>query len=256
MLLTIVIPVYNEGDRLEASVHKITAYLKKHFDLYEIIIVEDGSMDGSLDAARRLAARDSNINVLHNDSRRGRGASLATALKEARGDYVIYMDADLATGLEHTASLVKGLEEGASVTTGSRLMKGSRASRPLTRQIASRAYNSLVRLLFKSTICDHQCGFKGFNKTDVLGLIDLILDNHWLWDTELLIICQKVGLKINEFPIAWVHNGGNSLNASKVKVFRDSFTMGMKLLKLKYRLAMFDIVSFSSSPQKEKSTYG
>jgi glycosyltransferase involved in cell wall biosynthesis len=236
MMLSVILPVYNECNRLEACVDRLDKYLGNEFDRYEIIIIEDSSPDGSYEIARRIAGANENVVLMHNERRLGRGTSLVAAIKKARSDLVVYMDVDLATDIGHTRKLVDGLARGASVTTGSRLMKDSLANRPLSRDIASRSYNSMVRLLFGSKLCDHQCGFKGFRKTDVLKVIDRVQDNHWFWDTELLILCQKLGMKVIEFPVRWEHNGGDNLNPSKVKVLKDSVSMGKKLLKLKYRL--------------------
>ncbi len=89
-----------------------------------------------------------------------------------------------------------------------------------------------------SKVHDHQCGLKGFNKKSVMPLLDIVHDNHWFWDTELLMICQKCRLQIGEFPVTWLHNGGNNLNASKVKVFKDAKNMGIRRIKLKYRIVI------------------
>jgi glycosyltransferase involved in cell wall biosynthesis len=237
-MLSVILPVYNECNRLQACVKKLDAYLCKEFGRYEIMIIEDNSTDSSYEIARRIAGDNKNVVLMHNDRRLGRGTSLAAAIRKARGDLVIYMDVDLATDISHTRVLVDGLKNGASVATGSRLMKDSRDNRPASRDIASRSYNWLVRHLFGSHLYDHQCGFKGFKKKDVLKVIDRVQDNHWFWDTELLVLCQRLGMKVLEFPVKWEHNGGDQLNPSKVKVLRDSILMGRKLLKLKYRLIM------------------
>ncbi len=235
-MLSVILPVYNECNRLKACVDRVVTYLDDEFGTYEIIIIEDHSIDESYEIAMRIAAGNENVVLMHNACRLGRGASLNAAIRKARGDLVVYMDVDLATDISHTRTLVDSLTDGASVATGSRLMKASRASRPASRDVASRSYNWLVRQLFRSDIHDHQCGFKGFRKSDVLKVIDRVQDNHWFWDTELLILCQRLGMKVAEFPVRWKHNGGDNLNESKVKVFRDSVLMGKKLLKLKYRL--------------------
>jgi glycosyltransferase involved in cell wall biosynthesis len=164
MMLSIILPVYNECNRLEMCVDTLNNYLSKAFTSYEIIIVEDNSTDGSLDAAQRIAAVHNNVVLIHNDSRLGRGASLNVAIKKSSADHVIYMDVDLATDLKYVKELVDSLKNGAAVSTGSRLMKGSKVTRPLSRDIASKSYNMLIRLLLHSKIHDHQCGFKGFNK--------------------------------------------------------------------------------------------
>ena len=237
-MLSAVLPVYNECNRLEACVSRLEGYLWQHYEPFEIIVAEDGSTDGSAEIARQIACRDPNVVLLQSDRRLGRGTSLAQALNIARGDYVVYMDADLATDLRHVRELVEGLANGATVATGSRLMQNSQAQRPAARDVASRGYNALVRLLFGSQLCDHQCGFKGFDRRAVLPLLGQVRDNHWFWDTELLIVCQKAGLRVCEFPVHWVHNGGDALNVSKVRVLRDSWQMGLKLLRLKYRLTV------------------
>jgi len=236
MMLSVILPVFNECNRLAASVDKLDRYLGANYDRYEIIVIEDCSTDGSYEVARQACMGRDSIVLLHNDRRLGRGTSLAIAIRKARGDFVMYMDVDLATDIRHTRALVDSLAQGASVATGSRLMRDSNTSRPAGRDIASRGYNALVRLLFGSRLHDHQCGFKGFNKKDILEVIGQVRDNHWFWDTEMLILCQARGLKVSEFPVSWVHNGGDSVNPSKVKVFKDSYIMGKKLLDLKLRM--------------------
>ena len=236
MDLSVILPVYNESNRLAESVGKVEEYLEENYSPFEVIIVEDNSTDGSYEVARHIANNDKHIVFLHNESRLGRGASVDAALKKARGDYAAYMDVDLATDLSYVRLLVEGLDKGAAVSTGSRYMSGAHVKRPLDRSIASRSYNRMVRLLFNSKVLDHQCGFKGFNKKSITKVLGLVHDNHWFWDTELLIICQALGMKIFEFPVKWEHNGGNSLDPSKVKVLKDSATMGKKMLELKRRL--------------------
>ncbi len=242
-MLSVILPAYNECNRLADSVERLNEYLTKNFTSFEIIIVEDHSTDGSYGIAREISYRYENVILMHNSKRLGRGASLTLAIKKARGEYIAYMDVDIATDLACLKILVNSLENGASVATGSRWMKGSRVKRPLSRNFASKCYNKLVRLLFGSKIYDHQCGFKGFNRKDILELVDMVGEDHWLWDTELLVLCQRSGLKVFEFPVRWVHNGGNGLSVSKVNVLKDSISMGYKLLKLKYRLATQSIAN-------------
>jgi glycosyltransferase AglD len=235
MKLSVILPAYNECNRLADSVDRLHMYLAENFASFEIIIAEDHSTDGTYEIARWISEGNKNVILLHNGARLGRGASLALAIKKARGEYVVYMDVDLATDLIYVKTLVDRLAHGASIATGSRWMKGARVKRSYSRDIASKYYNLLVRLLFGSKVYDHQCGFKGFNRKDILKLVDLVEENHWVWDTELLLLCQSSGLTVAEFPVSWEHNGGNGLNASKVKVLKESLSMGYKLLKMKYR---------------------
>ena len=240
-MVSVILPVYNECNRLESCVRVVAAYLSREFPAYEIIVVEDGSTDTSYEIAQSVASGVENVRLIHNDQRLGRGASLTEAIRASKYDHVLYMDADLATDLKYTKKLVDCLKNGASVATGSRLMEGSRVSRPAVRDIPSRGYNFLVRLLFWSSLHDHQCGFKGFNRNEVLPVLDMVQDNHWFWDTELLLLCQLNGMRVDEFPVEWKHNGGNDLNASKVKVLKDVRAMARKLLALKVRTLTSDL---------------
>lgn len=235
MELSVILPVYNECNRLADCIAKVDEHLSAAYSSYEIIVAEDNSTDNSYEVAKEVAAHNDHVMLLHNISRLGRGASLSAAIRASRSDLVIYMDVDLATDIGFIERLVNPLKNGFSMTTGSRLMKDSKAERPLSRDIASRSYNFLVRLLFGSKLHDHQCGFKGFRKKDIEPLLGYVRDNHWFWDTELLILCKTSGLKVDEFPVSWKHNGGNDMNPSKVKVIHDSISMGSMLMKLKLR---------------------
>lgn len=235
MEVSVILPVYNECNRLERCVQMVDGYLSHNFTSYEILVVEDNSSDNSYAIAKDIALGNKNVVLLHNDRRLGRGSSLKEAIVESRSDIVLYMDVDLATDISYIKHLFESITGGASLATGSRLMKGSRTERPVGRDIASRSYNTFARLLFGSRVHDHQCGFKGFNKKDIIPILGYVRDNHWFWDTELLIVCQDLGMRIDEFPVSWKHNGGNNMNASKVKVLKDSLYMGKRLIRLKAR---------------------
>lgn len=235
-MLSVILPVYNEEARLAASVDAIQGYMARRGRPFEIVIAEDGSSDGSYKVAKALSEKRPGIIILHSDSRLGRGESLNRAIRICRGEYVIYMDADLATDLGHIEEVAERLGAGASVVTGSRLMPGSSTDRALSRDVASRAYNGLARLLFGSAVHDHQCGFKGFNKKDVLGLTGLVEDKHWFWDTELLIQAQRRGFRVDEIPVQWVHAGGDG-RKSKVSLTRDTIYMGWSLVRMRWRLS-------------------
>ena len=124
-MLSVILPVYNECNRLEACVDRLDKYLTSEFDAMKSVIIEDNSTDESYEVAKCLADANENVVLMHNERRLGRGASLVAAIKNARGDFVIYMDVDLATDISYTRMLVDGLAGGAAVTTGSRLMKDS-----------------------------------------------------------------------------------------------------------------------------------
>ncbi|HJJ42405.1 MAG TPA: glycosyltransferase family 2 protein [Methanocorpusculum sp.] len=229
-LITAVIPVYNDIESLKTAIPKSISALEKFGRDFEIIIAEDGSTDGSREFAEEYGKKDSRVRLLHSDERQGRGRALNRALSEAKGDIFCYYDVDLATDIKHLPELISRIENGADVSTGSRLMKNSDIKRSGDREIASRGYNFLVRMFLKSKLHDHQCGFKAY-KTEVLkNLVQKIQAPHWFWDTESLILAQRAGCRVEEFPVVWTQGPGTTVK------FKDVYNMGMDILKLWRRL--------------------
>jgi len=225
--VSVVLPAYNEAKRLENAVRKVEEYLKKLGYDYEIIIAEDGSTDGTDEIARRLARDNPRIRHIHSDERLGRGRALTRAFKEAKGNIVVYMDVDLSTDLEHLKELINAILDSYDVATGSRLVEGSKTKRPLKRDIASRGYNFLVRLLLRSKIHDHQCGFKAFRKDAILKISEKVRDTHWFWDTETLVVAQRLGYSVKEIPVRWVHGGD-----TKVRFGKDVLYMFSQIIRM------------------------
>ena len=228
MDLSIVLPAYNEAKRLKNAVEMVREAASKTGYQFEIIIAEDGSRDGTDTIASDLASRYPEVVHLHSDERLGRGRALMNAFQVAKGKVVVYMDVDLATDLRHLKELVDAiLVEGYDLATGSRLMRESETDRPAKREIASRGYNFLVRLLLGSKIHDHQCGFKAFKKDVILEIGRDVKDNHWFWDTEVLVLAQKRGYRVKEIPVRWKHGGG-----TKVEFGRDVTYMFSQILRM------------------------
>ncbi|MET1124233.1 MAG: lysylphosphatidylglycerol synthase domain-containing protein [Archaeoglobaceae archaeon] len=228
MKVSIVLPAYNEAERIERAVGEVKRAAEATGYDYEIIIAEDGSTDGTDAIAARIASEDGKVRHLHSDERLGRGRALMRAFEAAEGDVVVYMDVDLATDLKHLKELIDAVAvEGYDIATGSRLMRGSDASRPLKRDLASRAYNLLVRLLLGSKLRDHQCGFKAFRREVVLEIGKEAKDGHWFWDTEVLVLAQRKGLRVKEIPVRWRHGG-----ATKVDFRRDVVYMFSQILRM------------------------
>lgn len=228
-MISIIVPVHNEAPILKRNVSKLLEAAKSLGD-FQIILAEDGSTDGSREVASALARGP--VSLLSSQKKLGRGASLKRAIKASSGDTVIYMDADLATDLCHMEELVSGIGKGYDIVTGSRLMKGSAVTgRSTLREFFSRGYNLMLRLLFNTGINDHQCGFKGFRKSAVLPLLDSVQDDHWFWDSELLIRAQKKGLKIAEIPVKWTDRKDSS-----VRLRSDILRMGAAAIRLRLKI--------------------
>lgn len=228
--VTAIIPVYNDRDSLEIAIPRSIEILATITNDFEIIVAEDGSNDGSAEFVNDYALKDTRLRLLHSDNRLGRGKALNRAIREAKGTIVCYYDVDLATDMRHLSELVAAIRNGAAISTGSRLMPASDIIRTGGREIASRTYNFLVRLFLGSRVFDHQCGFKGFNKTLIVPFLPTIKSEHWFWDTEILVRTQRKGYPVAEFPVHWRAGKGTTV---KIK---DVFEMGSSILRLWWQI--------------------
>ena len=230
--VSVVFPAYNEVTKLEPAMEKVTKALDEFTRSYEVIIAEDGSTDGSDEIAAALVKNYNFAKHIHGKKRLGRGTALKNAFKQSSGEVLVYMDLDLATNLEHLKELVEAVEsEDYDFATGSRLLPKSNVKRSKTRNIISKTYNFMVRLLLGSKVKDHQCGFKAFRRELLMVLLDEVRANHWFWDTEVLVRGYRRGYRIKEIPVSW--KGGRE---TKVRLFQDSFSMGWQLLSLWWHL--------------------
>jgi glycosyltransferase involved in cell wall biosynthesis len=217
-----VIPVYNDKKALETAIPESIQALSSVTRDFELIIAEDGSTDGSAEYVMEWESKDPRIRLLHSDERLGRGRALNRAIGAANAPVCCYYDVDLATDMKHLPQLVRAIrDEGYDLSTGSRLMPGSDIVRSGKREVASRGFNFLVRLILGSSLYDHQCGFKGFKRERLLALVPEVRDNHWFWDTEVLVRGQKKGYRVLEFPVRWREGAGTTVRKNDVfKMFR------------------------------------
>ena len=228
--ISAIIPVFNDRASLERALPESVETLAAITPLFEIIVAEDGSTDGSAGFVEEYAKKDSRVRLLHSDERLGRGKALNRAIREAKGGIVCYYDVDLATSMQHLPELVGAIRNGAAVSTGSRLLPSSDTVRTGGREIASRSYNFLVRLFLGSRIYDHQCGFKGFHRERILPILPAIRSDHWFWDTEILVRTQRMGYQVAEFPVHWRAGKGTTVR------LKDVFSMGSSILRLWWQI--------------------
>lgn len=218
---------------LRQNVGLIEKVVSQIADSYEIIIAEDGCSDETAKIAADISNNCSKVVHLHSDHRLGKGLALKRALKTSKGQTLAFMDVDLATSLDHLHDVVKLVENGYDIVIGSRHLKGSYVRRPLSRGIASRAYNLLAKLLFWDNVSDHQCGFKGFNRQALRGIIDEVMENDFLFDTELIVRMKQKGLRIIEIPVKWTEPEDR---IPKFNLLADGIKMGLKLVELRFKL--------------------
>lgn len=222
---SIIIPAYNEEDIIEGSLRILKDFLrKKRMKNFEIIVADDGSKDNTVALAKKSGVRV--LKFVH----RGRGECVSEAVGRSRGEIVLFMDADLATGLEALPTLVSAIKKGYDIATGSRWLPGAHVQRSLSRLFISLWYNILVRFMFGSRVYDHQCGFKSFRRDVFLELtkeMGLKRNRLWAWDAEILIRAQRKGYKIFEFPVEW-----KAPEKTTFRLLRDSVVVSTYLLEL------------------------
>ncbi|MGO9202136.1 MAG: dolichyl-phosphate beta-glucosyltransferase [Limisphaerales bacterium] len=232
-LINIVIPVYNEELVLAESVRMVAAFLAERCCYrFEIVIADNGSTDSTLEVARRLQIRFPVLSVLHLDQK-GRGGAIKQAWGQSQADVLSYMDVDLSTGLEAFAPLIEAVVNGGcDLATGSRLLRPSLTERSLKRELISRAYNLLVRGMFRTRFSDAQCGFKAISRQAAGHLLPLVQDDAWFMDTELLLMAEKLGYRIFDLPVRWVERPD-----SRVRITRTAWEDVKGLLRMRRRLA-------------------
>ncbi len=211
----VVIPGYNEEKDLPRCIATLWDFLNEHLPYqWQIVIADNGSTDKTLAVAQALSQQYPHVTYVHLDLK-GRGRALRKAWLESKADAVAYMDVDLSTKLTAFPPLIKALDEGYGVAIGSRLVGGSRVKRGLKREITSRSYNFLIRMMFLPSFHDAQCGFKAVRRDVVQEIVPFIKDQAWFFDTELLLLAQKKGYRIKEVPVEWVDDAGTTVKVAK-----------------------------------------
>ena len=230
--ISVILPSYNEASLMENTVEKVIGAIEEITPSYEIIIAQDGSTDGGEKVGDSLACRFPFVTHLYSKKRLGRGAALKNAFKNSRGSIMVYMDMDLATDLRCLRSLVDAIAvEKYDFAVGSRMLPESMVERSLRRQLASRFYNLLVRIMLGSKIKDHQCGFKAFGRQPTLLILDEVAARHWFFDTEILVRATRKDYRIEELPVCWKSDG-----KTKVNSVRDTYRMGRSVFELWWHL--------------------
>ncbi len=234
--VSVVLPAYNEEDTLADTV-AITLETLRDFlptGSFEVIVAEDGCDDRTPEIADELAAEHAAVRHVHADERLGRGGALERAFRAAEGETLVYFDTDLATDMRHLEELVESVRSGEyDVATGSRWLPGSEADRPAKRGVPSLGYNRLVRSFLRSDVRDHQCGFKAFDRDALFDILEDVGDEHWFWDTEVLVRAQRAGYRVREFPVDWTPKGD-----SKVDLVRDVLGMGSQIVRTWWQLSV------------------
>jgi dolichyl-phosphate beta-glucosyltransferase len=228
---SIIIPAYNESARIAASLEKILTYAAKRQWRAEIIVVDDGSKDSTVDIVRKFMARNSAIRLLQNPGNRGKGYSVRNGMLHASGEIMLFSDADLSSPIEESEKLFAAIRNGAEIAIGSRWVKTElqTVKQPLYRQLFGRIFNLLLRLILGLHYKDTQCGFKAFTRQAASDIFPLQHIERWGFDPELLYLAKRFGFKVYEVPVEWAHREG-----TRIHPFKDGLRMFGDLLRIRW----------------------
>jgi dolichyl-phosphate beta-glucosyltransferase len=228
MIFSLVIPAYNEANRIAPSIAWIAKYLRSRSETWEVIVVDDGSRDGTASAAREAAkASDLPLRVIELPVNRGKGAAVRAGVLESRGEWILISDADLSTPIEEWEKL---RESGAPIAIGSRALDETliRRKQPWYRRTMGKTFNLFVRLFSIRGIRDTQCGFKWFEGNLARDLFSRATIDRFAYDVEILSMARRRGVEIAEVPVVWINSP-----QSKVAVVIDSIRMLRDLARIR-----------------------
>jgi glycosyltransferase involved in cell wall biosynthesis len=228
---SIVVPAYNERRRLGRTLEQILAHLRQASWSAEVVIVDDGSRDDTFQIASDFAAANPELRVIQNPGNQGKGYSVRNGMLNARGEILLFTDADLSSPIAEAGKLFSALEQGADVAIGSRWLDPSLQfqRQPLKRRIMSRTFNFYLRALLGFSYRDTQCGFKAFSRRAAQLIFPRQRITRWGFDAEILYLAHRFGLKVAEVPVAWGHD-----ERSTIHPWRDGMLMGRDALKIRW----------------------
>jgi len=231
MHLSIIIPAYNEQERLSLTLSKIHSYCNSQAYNYEVLVVDDGSTDNTTRVVTdNPLSKTGKLRILKNQRNRGKGYSVKRGIMESKGDYVLFSDADLSTPIGEVEKLFSALNEKCDIAIGSRSIKGAqiKVHQPFYREYMGKFFNRLVRIFAFKGIIDTQCGFKLFKGALARDIAAQMQVDGFAFDVEMLYLVRLRGLKIKEVPIVWVNSP-----QSKVDPLRDSLKMLLDIINIK-----------------------
>lgn len=225
--ISFVIPVYNEEERIGATLDVVLNYFSNTDYLVEVIVVDDGSTDKTVNVVQSYREK---VKLLSYGKNLGKGAAVRYGMLSSTGDYRIFSDADLSTPIYEIEKILDRLKKGADICIGSRAIDPSliKKHQPFYREFMGKTFNKFVQMLLMRGIEDTQCGFKGFTAESAQYLFSCSKIDGFSFDVEILYLAQKAKMKIEQVPVEWYND-----QRTKVHPLRDSFNMFIELLKIK-----------------------
>jgi len=221
---SIIIPAFNESRRLPATLKAVLDFVRSQPFQTEVIVVNDGSTDGTANIVREFALHAPEIRLLENPGNRGKGYSVRNGMLHALGEVVMFTDSDLSAPIEEADRLFAAISAGADIAIGSRWLERGRQThrQPLYRQFFGRCFNAVTRMVMGLHFADTQCGFKAFTRAATQTVFQLQTIERWGFDPEILFIALKRGFKVVEVPVSWAHD-----ERTRISYLKD----GLKMLE-------------------------
>jgi glycosyltransferase involved in cell wall biosynthesis len=228
---SIVIPAYNEGGRIPATLDSVISCVRRFQWDAEIIVVNDGSSDNTAEIVRAISKSSPELRLIENPGNRGKGYSVRSGILQALGEVVMFTDADLSSPIEEAERLFDAIAAGADIAIGSRWLESSRQThrQPFYRQFFGRCFNGATRAIMRLPFADTQCGFKAFTRHAAQTVFQLQTIERWGFDPEILFIALKRGFRVVEVPVSWAHDA-----RTRMSYLRDGITMLEELARVRW----------------------
>ena len=228
---SIIIPAYNEGQRIGATLDKVLAHIAAAGWKAEVLVVDDGSTDSTAELVRRYSRERPAVRLLQNPGNRGKGYSVRHGMRQASGELLLFTDADLSAPIAEAGKLFDRIAAGADLAIGSRWLDPALQTgrQPLYRQFFGRLFNLLLRLTLGLRFKDTQCGFKAFTRRAAQLIFARQRIERWGFDPELLFLAAKLGLKVEEVPVEWANDP-----RTKIRPLRDGLRIFSEMLRIRW----------------------
>jgi dolichyl-phosphate beta-glucosyltransferase len=229
-MISLIIPAFNEEQRIGKSLEQIFQFCNAQTLPFEVIVVDDGSSDGTVSFIRRRFGDHSQLKIVQQPGRRGKGAAVQQGMLQARGDYVFFSDADLSVPIETLPGFLVELQSRCDIAIGSRRAPGAKIEvhQPFLRETMGRVFTSLSNFLLGTRYFDVTCGFKGFKREVARDLFTRQRLHNWSFDSEILFIARLRGYQVTEIPVSWRNEQG-----TKVRVWKDAAVSFLGLLQIR-----------------------
>jgi dolichyl-phosphate beta-glucosyltransferase len=235
VVISLIIPAYNEERRIGKSLEQIFQFCNAQALPYEIIVVDDGSVDGTVPLIRERFGGHSQLRITRQPARAGKGAALQRGMLEGRGDYIFFTDADLSVPIATLPALLTELRQGFDIAIGSRRAPGAKIEvhQPFLRESMGRVFTLLSNRVLGMRYRDVTCGFKGFRSEAARELFSRQRLHNWSFDSEILFIARLKGYRVAEIPVSWRNDEG-----TKVRLWKDVATSFLGLLQIRVNQVM------------------